>query len=135
MNASHVHCNFCRMKGVLSDTGPKAQKEAVKDLPTSLAATKGSAGGVCWRSLVANYNIQAPDLANWLADWDNKQFVYWTESVWDIPRIRLFLAPSRAWEILVLLTGLLLTGLTIGAVLLVDKNAATIFPEVFASSS
>lgn len=85
--------------------------------------------GVCVKT-TANYSrAVSPAFEIDEYDFDLGEYSTWTESEWEATSIRIFLKPSKTWEVTVLMTGLAIFILSFFSVWLIDKNAKTLFPR------
>lgn len=60
-------------------------------------------------------------------DYSDKKFSTWTESIWNTPRLRMFMKPSPAWEGGVFGVGLAVFLISMVSVYVLNKGSETLF--------
>jgi nicastrin len=85
--------------------------------------------GVCYKSSTYSTVALSPalDEDSGARDWYSTEYSTWTESVWTVPKVRIFLKPSALMEWMTLTMGLIILLLSFLIVYVLEKHSETIF--------
>lgn len=85
--------------------------------------------GICVKTAVNYSRALSPAFEIDGYDFDSGEYSTWTESEWEQTSIRIFLKPSKAWEVTVLMTGIVVFIFSFICVWMIDRNAKILFPR------